>query len=57
MPRFLNLGNTTKQDDVVERSAGHRYGNASNVRLEVRYGKDDSVFKLVNVWIDYIKAP
>lgn len=57
LPRFLNLGNTNKQDDVVERSAGHRYGNASNVRLEVRYGKDDSVFKLVNVWIDYIKAP
>ena len=44
-------------DDTVERSAGNRYGNASKVRLEIRYGKDNSVFQLVAIKIDYIKAP
>ena len=34
-----------------------RNANASNVRLELRFGADDSVFKPVNVYIDYIKAP
>lgn len=46
-----------KLDDVVERTAGHRYGNASQVRLEIRYGRDSSVFQLVAIQIDYIKAP
>ena len=44
-------------DDTVERTAGNRYGNASKVRLEIRYGKDNSVFQLVAIKIDYIKAP
>ena len=42
---------------LVERDAIHRYGNASNVRLEIRYGKDDSIFQLVEVHVDYIKTP
>ena len=25
--------------------------------MEIRYGKDDSLFKLVNVYIDYLKSP
>ena len=41
----------------VERGANIRYGNSSPVRMEIRYGTDDSVFKLVKVYIDYIKAP
>jgi hypothetical protein len=41
----------------VERAAKIRYGNASEVRLEVRYGSDDSLFKLTHVMIDYIKTP
>ena len=41
----------------VERGEAIRYGNASEVRLEIRYGTDDSVFKLEQVYIDYIKAP
>lgn len=41
----------------VERTAGVRYGNVSQVRLEIRYGTDASVFELVNVFIDYIKSP
>ena len=52
----------------VERSAGVRYGNASKVRMEIRYGTDNSVFTLDHsetgplsrggkIYIDYIKAP
>ena len=41
----------------VERGQGIRYGNASEVRLEIRYGTDDSVFELARVYVDYIKAP
>ena len=57
-----NLPRVRKQrddqlDDVVERAAGHRYGNASKVRLEIRYGRDNSVFELVAIKVDYIKAP
>jgi len=44
-------------DDTVERTAGNRYGNSSKVRLEIRYGKDNSVFQLAAIKIDYIKAP
>lgn len=42
---------------TVEREAQHRYGNASKVRLEIRYGKDDSLFELKHVWVDYLKTP
>ena len=41
----------------VERGAGIRYGNVSEVRLEIRYGTDNSVFELTDVYVDYIKAP
>ena len=41
----------------IERAAQVRYGNASKVRLEIRYGTDDSVFTLVKVYIDYLKTP
>ena len=43
--------------DLVEKNGIHRYGNASNVRMEIRYGKDDSVFELKEVYVDYIKTP
>ena len=39
------------------RIAENRYGNKSKVRMQVRYGKDDSIFKLDKVFIDYLKAP
>ena len=44
-------------DNSVERIAEERYGNKNQVRLEIRYGKDDSIFKLVQVYVDYLKAP
>jgi hypothetical protein len=39
------------------KSAEIRYGNKTKVRMEIRYGKDNSVFELKSVYIDYIKAP
>jgi len=41
----------------VERGAAIRYGNVSQVRMEIRYGTDNTVFELEKVYIDYIKAP
>lgn len=46
-----------KDVDAVERIAEVRYGNKSPVRMEVRYGTDDSVFELSHVSVDYIKTP
>lgn len=43
--------------DEVERVGEVRYGNPSTVRLEIRYGKDNSLFTLDSVYVDYIKAP
>ena len=42
---------------MVEKVPSMRYGNRSKVRMELRYGKDDSVFQLSKVYIDYLKAP
>lgn len=57
-PRTIKLGKPDSRTvSTVERDAGTRYGNASNVRMEIRYGHDDSVFKLKKVFIDYIKSP
>lgn len=57
-PREITLGNPDKRTvSTVERDAGTRYGNASNVRLEIRYGHDNSIFELEKVFVDYIKTP
>ena len=56
---------TTESDSVIFRPAGSniervedtRYGNRSKVRMELRYGKDNSTFVLSRVYIDYLKAP
>ena len=37
--------------------AEQRYGNHSKVRMEIRYGKDSSLFLLDKVYVDYLKAP
>ena len=54
--RVISLTGDYKSS-TVEREVGQRYGNASKVRCEIRYGKDNSVFALEKVLIDYIKAP
>lgn len=54
-PRKIKINNVAV--DTVERVAAQRYGNTSRVRCEIRYGRDNSIFKLVAAHIDYIKAP
>ena len=57
-PRTIKLGKPDSRTvSTVERDTGTRYGNASNVRMEIRYGQDNSVFILEKVLVDYIKAP
>lgn len=57
-PRTIKLGKPDSRTvSTVNRDTGTRYGNASNVRMEIRYGHDDRVFKLEKVFIDYIKSP
>ena len=53
----LKKEGTTYDASLREKGAEIRYGNRSNVRIEIRYGTDDSIFKLTDVYIDYLKAP
>lgn len=55
LPRTISLKDIGR-NSLVEKESGVRYGNASNVRMEIRYGQDD-VFELKNVLVDYIKSP
>ena len=48
---------TNGEIDAVEKHSGIRYGNSTTPRLEIRYGKDNSLFVLKDVYIDYIKTP
>lgn len=41
----------------AENTAGDRLANPSTVRLELRFGNDDSIFVPNKVYIDYLKAP
>ena len=52
-------GFVKSEDDMIypQRQAQVRYGNASKVIMEIRYGQDDSTFELFGVMIDYIKTP
>lgn len=50
------LDNNDKAQYPLKRSQV-RYGNASKVLMEIRYGEDNSEFELVKVMVDYIKAP
>lgn len=49
--------NTSTTIDNGNKISGQRYGNNSKVRMEIRYGKDNSIFELWNVYIDYLKVP
>lgn len=53
----LKQGDTTKEVSLVEKPTAVRMSNPSNVRCEIRYGRDDSLFQLVEVQIDYVKSP
>lgn len=49
--------NDTKTISLVEKDTAIRVSNPSTVRCEIRYGRDDSLFQLVEVQIDYVKSP
>lgn len=53
----LKNGEVSKNISLVEKPTAVRVANPSNVRCEIRYGKDDSLFQLVEVQIDYVKSP
>ena len=55
LPKTIKIGNNDVSN--VERAGEIRYGNKSDVRLEIRYGSDDSLFTLKKVYIDYLKTP
>ncbi len=64
---FLLLGGSEKEEGTfwqpfmytlpLTKLPSERYGNKSRIRMEIRYGKDSSIFNLSKVYIDYIKAP
>lgn len=56
-PRTITLNDGKTTIDTVNRETAYRYGNSSKVRMEIRYGHDDTVFTLVKVFIDYVKTP
>ena len=49
--------NNNQQISLVEKPTATRIANPTNVRCEIRYGRDDSLFQLVEVQIDYVKSP
>lgn len=53
--RTITIGGS--EVSTVERESNFRYGNSEPVRLEIRYGKDSSVFELNKIYVDYIKTP
>lgn len=55
LSRSIQIGGKT--ESLVEKNATHRFGNPTSVRMEIRYGRDDSVFQLNAIYIDYLKAP
>lgn len=57
--RTYNFGDAEHPDRIslVEKPIAARIGNTSNVRCEIRYGKDDSLFQLAEVQVDYVKCP
>lgn len=55
LPKFITINGDRVSN--IERGQAIRYGNVSNVRLEIRYGTDDRIFELKSVYVDYIKTP
>lgn len=53
------VDNVDSDDDYTDsvKPENTRNANPSKVRLELRFGSDDSVFEPVCIYVDYIKAP
>ena len=59
MPDAAIIDHKTYDPDRTDsvKPADIRLANASNVRMEIRYGNDTDIFEPVCVYVDYIKAP
>lgn len=55
LPKTISIGGNAVT--TVERAGQIRFGNPSTVRMEIRYGKDNTLFELKKVYVDYLKAP
>lgn len=55
-PRKFKLSNNNVVS-LIEKPTAQRIANPSGVRIEIRVGKDDSIFELESVYIDYVKSP
>ena len=55
--RTFKLDGSNDLISLVEKPTAVRASNPTNVRCEIRYGRDDSLFQLVEVQIDYVKSP
>lgn len=62
--RVITLGGgsalvNSSRDEIGEKFGEEitRVGNPYQPRMEIRYGKDNTTFKLVDVQVDYIKVP
>lgn len=53
----LSIVETTTGIDLVDKSASVRYGNSSKVRIELRYGTDNTLLVPSKLYIDYIRSP
>lgn len=53
----ISSGTITDTTSLVQRVASNRYGNRSKVRMEIRYGKDNTLFELSKVYVDYLRSP
>ena len=56
LPRTFSFSNG-KKGSLVEKMTAQRIANPAQVRIEIRAGKDSSIFDLQTIYIDYIKAP
>ena len=56
LPRTISLTGITNKS-AVKREEGVRYGNPTNVRMEIRCGHSSSPLELVGVLVDYLKTP
>lgn len=51
------LDQNPKTPNVPDKQENSRYGNPSDVKIEIRYGKDDSTFAISKLLIDYLRVP
>lgn len=61
-PRTIKIdtdgdGTVDTNISLVEKPIATRVSNPSGVRLEIRYGKDNTLFQLKEVQVDYVKSP